>query len=111
LDSLYKKTWKTHRDYEALGAALLEMKKTAQYVNDKAKEADKTKKLIQIESSLIGLKKLRLIGNSSKKESSITEPKKGNGRKDISFYSAIVWSGPVIIVNKREVIYLLKKLH
>jgi len=33
------------------------MKNTAQYVNDKAKEGDKSKKLLQIESSLIGLKK------------------------------------------------------
>jgi FYVE/RhoGEF/PH domain-containing protein 5/6 len=57
LDSLFKKTWRSHRDYEALGAALEEMKKTAQYVNDKAKEGDKTKKLVLIESSLIGLKK------------------------------------------------------
>jgi len=57
LDSLYKKTWPSHRDYAALGSALNEMKNTAQYVNDKAKEGDKTKKLITIESSLIGLKK------------------------------------------------------
>jgi len=33
------------------------MKNTAQYVNDKAKEGDRNKKLIQIEGSLIGLKK------------------------------------------------------
>jgi hypothetical protein len=40
-----------------LASALQEMKNTARYVNDKAKEGDRSKKLIQIESSLIGLKK------------------------------------------------------
>jgi hypothetical protein len=43
--------------YDFIFKALEEMKKTAQYVNDKAKEGDKTKKLLQIESALIGLKK------------------------------------------------------
>jgi len=57
LESLYKKTWSSHRDYSNIEKALIEMKNTAQYVNDKAKEGDKNKKLIQIEQSLIGLKK------------------------------------------------------
>jgi len=57
LESLFQKTWPSHRDYPAIEHAFLEMKNTARYVNDKAKEGDRNKKLIQIETSLIGLKK------------------------------------------------------
>jgi len=63
LESLYKKTWSTHMDYSALGTALEEMKKTAQHVNDKAKEADNAKKLVHIDNSLIGLKKSLVAAN------------------------------------------------
>jgi len=56
LESLYKKTWKTHVDYETLGNALSEMIKTAKHVNDKAKEADNAKKLVLIDASLFGMK-------------------------------------------------------
>jgi len=63
LDSLYKKTWTTHTDYAAIGTALEEMKKTAQHVNDKAKEADNAKKLVLIDTSLIGLKKSLVAAN------------------------------------------------
>jgi len=63
LESLYKKTWSTHADYAALGTALEEMKKTAQHVNDKAKEADNAKKLVHIDNTLIGLKKSLVAAN------------------------------------------------
>uniref|UniRef100_A0A6B2L2V1 DH domain-containing protein n=1 Tax=Arcella intermedia TaxID=1963864 RepID=A0A6B2L2V1_9EUKA len=63
LDSLYKKTWTSHIDYVALGEALTDMKKTAQHVNDKAKEADNAKKLVLIDASISGMKKSLVAAN------------------------------------------------
>uniref|UniRef100_A0A6B2L1F2 DH domain-containing protein n=1 Tax=Arcella intermedia TaxID=1963864 RepID=A0A6B2L1F2_9EUKA len=56
LESLLKKTWKYHPDYEKLATALAEMIKTAKHVNDKAKEAENAKKLVLVDHSIQGMK-------------------------------------------------------
>jgi hypothetical protein len=54
LEQLKKKTWPSHCDYNNICRSLAKMKETADYVNVKAREAECTAKVIEIENSLVG---------------------------------------------------------
>jgi hypothetical protein len=54
LQELFKNTWDTHPDYADLTRALTKISGVTEYVNNKKKEAESTRKLIEIQHQLIG---------------------------------------------------------
>jgi hypothetical protein len=54
LEQMKKKTWPQHRDYEQICRSHEKMMETAEYVNEKAKEAENIAKVMEIERNLVG---------------------------------------------------------
>jgi len=49
LNQLLENTWPEHVDYESIEAALDKIEKASEYVNNKKKEAEATRKLVEIQ--------------------------------------------------------------
>ena len=61
LEQMKKKTWPQHRDYEQICRSHEKMMETAEYVNEKAKEAENIAKVMEIERNLVGKFSVRNI--------------------------------------------------
>jgi len=54
LQELMNNTWPSHGDYETIKLAMKKIEQVNEYVNNKKKEAESSRKLIEIQQKLVG---------------------------------------------------------